>query len=123
MLFDFVGLLSHIRKSLEHSSYFEELLLCSSSKDGQTDTLDDLFELVVPVSLSLICFRLKNANEAKQQLLLNNIKLSGDCFIIHTKLDGRIVLRVACGGIEQSRDDILHAYTIILREAKKIMEL
>lgn len=109
------GLKKHIRSSLEHSAYFSQLLLCPQTEE------DAIFELVVPVSLSLVCFRLKDGNEETQRKLLTNIKATGDCFIIHTKLDDKIVLRLACGGIEQSKEDVHYAYQIILREGKKIL--
>ena len=45
-----------------------------------------LIELAAPPSLSLLCFRLKDRSEAEHKLFLNELKKTGDCFIIHTKL-------------------------------------
>jgi len=44
---------------------------------------------------------------------LEAVKQSGECFIIHTKLGGEVVMRFACGGLEQTEDDIRHAFAVI----------
>ena len=95
-------LLKHIRQGIKLSQYFSSLL----------KTCSDM-ELVVPVSLSLVCFRLKDKNNDSQKCFIEAIKSSGDCFIIHTKLSDDIVLRFACGGIEQSENDVLKAWSVI----------
>lgn len=101
----------HLQRGLDLSAYFASLL----EETG-------LFELVAPLSLSLVCFRLAGARpETDQQRLLDAVKSSGDCFIIHTKLEGRIALRLACGGMEQTPADVYGAYQVILREARKIV--
>jgi len=86
----------------------------------------DLFELATPVSLSLVCFRLKvesedtEKQELAQQRLLEAVKATGECFVIHTKLKGRHIIRFACGGIEQSEDDVKSAWSVIEREGRRI---
>ena len=67
--------------------------------------------------MSLLCFRLKNCNETQHKLFLQELKQTGDCFIIHTKLGGKIVLRIACGGIEQTEEDIINAWKVISKTA------
>ena len=81
---------------------------------------DEDLEISVPVSLSLVCFRWKGRGEADQQRLLDAVKATGEAFIIHTKLGGKIVIRVACGGVEQTKDDVLGCYKVISRELKKL---
>jgi aromatic-L-amino-acid/L-tryptophan decarboxylase len=102
----------HLEKGLALSAYFSSLLMGEES--------EQLFELAVPVSLSLVCFRLKGRSEEDQKRFLYNIKATGDCFIIHTKLADRMVLRFACGGLEQSREDVYNAFKVILRVAKEM---
>jgi aromatic-L-amino-acid decarboxylase len=104
------GLRRHVRRGVEHSAYFASLLA----------EYPDLFELAVPVSLSLVCFRLKGRSEADMQRYLANVKATGDCFVIHTKLEGRLVVRVACGGSEQSQEDVRGAFRVLLREAQRL---
>ena len=57
---------------------------------------DTRFELAAPVSLNLVCFRLRGADERNRRLqrMLND---SGRLFISHTELDGRHVLRFCIG--------------------------
>lgn len=104
------GLRSHVRKGLQLSAYFASLL----------NEYPTLFTLVTPVSLSLVCFRLKDSDEVEQMAFLDNIKATGDCFVIHSKLDGKVVIRFACGGMEQSKEDVLSAFKVILTEARKV---
>ena len=53
-------------------------------------------------------------------MFLKELKQTGDCFIIHTKLGGKIVLRIACGGIEQTEDDVINAWNVISKLAYKL---
>lgn len=96
------GLLKHIRQGVKLSHHFASLLKSCP-----------YMELVVPVSLSLVCFRLKDKNNDVQKRFVDAIKNTGNCFIIHTKLSDEIVLRFACGGIEQSENDVLKAWSVI----------
>lgn len=100
----------HLQQGLDLSVYFASLLQQSPE-----------FEIVLPVSLSLVCFRLKGKSEEIQRGLLERVKASGDCFIIHTKLSGLFVLRFACGGIEQSKEDVYKGWCVIKREAEELL--
>lgn len=100
----------HLQQGIDLSAYFASLLAEHPA----------LFELVVPVSLSLVCFRLKGRSEEDQKKLLDAVKSTGDCFIIHTKLDDRVALRFACGGLEQSMQDVAQGFSVILAQAKKM---
>jgi len=80
-----------------------------------------LFELACPVSLSLVCFRLKGRPDSDQVKLLDAVKATGKCFIIHTKLGGRVVIRLACGGMEQTMEDVAAAWSVIQKEAMAIL--
>jgi aromatic-L-amino-acid decarboxylase len=81
---------------------------------------DEDLEIASPTSLSLVCFRWKGRGEEDQKLLLEAVKATGDCFIIHTKLRGKIVLRLACGGLEQSEADVDYAFDVIKGVAQKL---
>jgi aromatic-L-amino-acid/L-tryptophan decarboxylase len=107
--FGTTGLRKHLSRGLQLSAYFASLL-----------AMDDEFELVVPVSLSLVCFRLRGRSDDDQRKFLQRVKDTGDCFIIHTKLADSVVLRFACGGIEQTEDDVLNAWKVIRREANNL---
>ena len=96
------GLKFHVQNGVKLAEHFAELV-----------RRDDDLELVVEPSLSLVCFRWANRGEEDQQSLLDAIKATGDCFLIHTKLEGRIAIRLAAGGIEQQESDIEGAYRVI----------
>jgi len=84
---------------------------------------DKRFELAAPPSLSLLCFRLAGEGDSTQQQLLQAVKQTGKCFIIHTKLSGAVVLRFACGGIEQTEADVLDAWQVISDTATAVLKL
>jgi glutamate/tyrosine decarboxylase-like PLP-dependent enzyme len=104
-------LLSHLQQGLDLSAYFASLLAA----------YPDLFELACPVSLSLVCFRLKGHGNGDQTHLLEIIKATGECFIIHTKLGDKVVMRFACGGMEQTKNDVFQGFSVILRETTKFV--
>ena len=57
---------------------------------------DDRFEVMAPVPLNLVCFRLKAADDANQALL-DRLNRSGDLHLTHTKLRDQLTLRMCIG--------------------------
>ena len=57
---------------------------------------DSRFELAAPALLNLVCFRLLAGDHANQ-LLMERLNGSGDLFLTHTKLDGKLTLRLCVG--------------------------
>ena len=110
--FGAAGIRDHVRKGVEHRKLLECLM----------DQEKDLFELATPPSLSLVCFRLKDRSEAEHKVFLNELKKTGDCFIIHTKLGGKVVLRMACGGLEQTTEDVIDGWKLISKTAKRLFK-
>jgi aromatic-L-amino-acid decarboxylase len=70
---------------------------------------DARFEVVAPVPLSVVCFRLRGADE-QNHALLAAINAEGDAYLSHTVLNGQVVLRVAIGNIGTSRETLLAAW-------------
>jgi aromatic-L-amino-acid/L-tryptophan decarboxylase len=75
---------------------------------------DDEFELMAPVTFSLVCFRYKPKSIADEkelnkinELLLKKINNSGQIYLSHTKLNGKFVLRMVIGqtNVEQMHVD------------------
>ena len=64
------------------------------------------FELSLPVSMSLVCFRWKGHSDEEQMELMERLNSGGQFFISHTKVKGQIVLRCAIGHIRTSGEDI-----------------
>jgi aromatic-L-amino-acid decarboxylase len=57
---------------------------------------DQRFEVVAPVIVNLVCFRHRGGDAVNQELL-DRVNASGALFLTHTRLDGRLVLRLAIG--------------------------
>lgn len=79
------GLRFHVRRHVELAqelaSWIEE---------------DDDFELAAPAPLNLICLR-HRAGDAVNMAILEALNASGELYLTHTKLAGRVVLRVSIG--------------------------
>lgn len=54
-------------------------------------------QVVAPFPLGLVCFVHIGGDDATQRIL-DDINASGDAFVTHTKVQGRLVVRVALGG-------------------------
>jgi len=57
---------------------------------------DDRFEVMAPVPLNLVCFRLQGGDEANQELL-DRLNRSGDLHLTHTRLRDKLTLRMCIG--------------------------
>ncbi len=57
---------------------------------------DPRFELVVPRSLNLVCFRLRASDEANEELLAR-LDDSGALYLTHTRLGDRYAIRMSIG--------------------------
>lgn len=79
------GLRAHIRRHVELAQSFAAWV-------GQ----DKRFEIAAPAPLNLVCFRLRAGDDANQNLL-DRLNTSGDLFLTHTRLDGRLTLRMCIG--------------------------
>jgi len=70
---------------------------------------DDLFELVVPRSLNLVCFA-RRAAGADDRALLDRLNADGHLFMSHTVVDGRFCLRLCVGQTHTSREHVHAAW-------------
>jgi aromatic-L-amino-acid decarboxylase len=68
------------------------------------DASDDL-EMMAPVPFALVCFRAKQAGmsdaalDALNERIMNAINASGEAYLSHTKLNGKLTLRLSVGSI------------------------
>jgi aromatic-L-amino-acid decarboxylase len=76
---------------------------------------DEDFELAAPVPLNLVCLRHRGGDE-RTRLVLDRVNASGELFLTHTRLDGRLVLRMAIGGERTERRHVERAWRA-LKEA------
>jgi aromatic-L-amino-acid decarboxylase len=74
------------------------------------------WEVVAPRPFSLVCFRREGTDE-ENEALLERVNASGEAFLSHTRLDGRLVLRLAIGNARTTEDDVRHAWELLRREA------
>jgi aromatic-L-amino-acid decarboxylase len=79
---------------------------------------DPRFEIAAPAQLNLICFRMRDGDDANQQLM-NRLNASGDLFLTHTKLDGKFTLRLCVGQTNTQARHVERAWQRIQEEAGK----
>src|SRR5579863_7331005 len=106
------GLQHHVRRHVELAQQFAGWV-----RD------DNKFELAAPVPLNLVCFRHKGADPANQtivnQRIMDRLNRSGDLFLTHTKLNGKLTLRLCVGQTNTEARHVKQAWKRIKEEAEK----
>jgi aromatic-L-amino-acid decarboxylase len=77
-----------------------------------------LLEVAAPVTMSLVCFRLKAGDEATKTML-RRVNESGEAFLSGNVLDGRFVARIAIGNIKTTREDVWRTWAAVRRAAEE----
>ena len=98
------GLQHHIREHVRLAQQFAEWVRS-----------DDLFELAAPAPLNLVCFRHK-AGDAANQGIMERLNRSGDLFLTHTKLNGKLTLRMSIGQTHTQARHVERAWKRIQQE-------
>ena len=80
---------------------------------------DSRFELTAPQSLSVVCFRLRDAEE-KSRRLLEALNSTGEVFLSHAMLNGRFTLRLALGNMFTTREDVERVWQLIQQQATSV---
>ena len=81
---------------------------------------DARFEVVAPQPLSVVCFRLRadvSEADARNQALLDAVNQSGEVYLSHTRLHGRLVLRLAVGSLRTEERHVRRAWELLQRHA------
>ena len=83
------------------------------------------FELMAPVNLSVVCFRLNNGGDEKQLTELNKkfedvLNKTGKVFISHTSLRGKYVLRLAIGARMTCERNVWEAWDLMVTKAREL---
>ncbi len=82
------------------------------------------FERLAPVPLSVVCFRWKpkarptlsdEALVAANQRLVDRANATGEVFLSHTRINGRIAIRIAIGNIRTELEDVRAAWDTLLK--------
>ncbi len=92
------ALRDHIRRHVAWAGEFANLVVA-----------DPRFDLLLPPNLSLVCFALQAGDEATQSLL-DRVNATGQAFLTHARIGGRLAIRLAIGGATTTRDDVLGAW-------------
>ena len=79
---------------------------------------DERFELAAPAPLNLVCFRHKGG-DAANQTIMDRLNGSGDLFLTHTKLNGKLTLRLCVGQTNTKARHVENAWKRIREEAGK----
>jgi len=102
------GLQHHIREHVKLAQQFAEWV-----------HKDDRFELAAPAPLNLVCFRHK-AGDAANQTIMDRLNRSGDLFLTHTKLHGKLTLRLCVGQTHTQARHVEKAWKRIQEEANAV---
>jgi aromatic-L-amino-acid decarboxylase len=105
------GLQHHVRQHVHLAQQFAAWV-----KDDQR------FEVVAPVPLNLICFRLKKGDDANQALM-DRLNRSGDLHLTHTRLNDKLMLRFCVGQTNTQARHVERAWQKIQNEAEKVLFL
>ncbi|HXV60379.1 MAG TPA: pyridoxal-dependent decarboxylase [Vicinamibacteria bacterium] len=77
---------------------------------------DARFEVVAPVPLNLVCFRHKGGDEVNE-LLMRKLNESGKLYLTHTRLDGRLTLRICVGQTYTEKRHVRAAWELVQQMA------
>src|SRR4029077_14971581 len=102
------GLQHHIRRHVQLAQVFAHWV-----------RTDETFELAAPVPLNLICFRHKGG-DAANQAIMERLNKSGDLFLTHTKLNGKLTLRLCVGQTNTEAGHVEKAWKRIGEEAENL---
>ncbi|MGE5243631.1 MAG: pyridoxal phosphate-dependent decarboxylase family protein [Betaproteobacteria bacterium] len=83
------------------------------------------FERMAPVPFSVVCFRWKPAGGAMSdedldranEKLIDDVNRTGEVFLSHTRLRGRVALRVAIGHLRTTRQHVRRAWELLQERA------
>ena len=102
------GLRYHVRRHVELAQQFARWVRDESR-----------FELAAPVPLNLVCFRHHRGDEANQRIM-DRLNASGDLYLTHTRLDGRLTLRLCVGQWQTELRHVERARQRISEEAARL---
>ncbi len=102
------GLQFHVRRHIAMAQQFLEWV-----------KQDERFEVAAPAPLNLVCFRHRGGDENNEELM-NRLNSSGDLYLTHTRLDGRVTLRFCVGQTNTTERHVEQAWKRIQKEADKL---
>ena len=88
-----------------------------------------VFVLAAPVSMAVVCFRYEPtgsdamATDALNERIVERVNASGDAYITHTRLRGRVCMRVGIGNVATTIDHLGHVWARVVAEAAAVARL
>ena len=85
--------------------------------------------LAAPQMFSLVCFRYAPAGvapaaaDAMNQRILDRVNVSGRAYLSHTRLDGRLVIRLAIGNLRTERRHVQEAWDLLRQAAAEEVQV
>jgi aromatic-L-amino-acid decarboxylase len=82
------------------------------------------WEIAAPHPLSVVCLRHRPpgldaaASDAHNLAIIDAVNATGEVFLSHSKLDGRVVIRLAIGNERTTRDDVALAWRLLCDHAR-----
>jgi aromatic-L-amino-acid decarboxylase len=85
----------------------------------------ETFELMAPVPLSLVCFRLNDGRDEEalndlNRRLLESLNRTGKIFLTHTTLRGKYVLRMVIASRTTKEDHVKVAWELVKKKAEEV---
>ena len=87
---------------------------------------DSRFEVMAPVPFSVVCFRAQplpdrgTDADALNQRLLDAVNSTGEVFLSHTRLNGKLVIRLAIGHLGTTEMHVARAWTLIRHHTDRL---
>uniref|UniRef100_A0A0N5A4U4 Aromatic-L-amino-acid decarboxylase n=1 Tax=Parastrongyloides trichosuri TaxID=131310 RepID=A0A0N5A4U4_PARTI len=104
------GIQEFLRKQLINGKYFYQIL-----------SKDDRFEIIVPQTLGLTCFRIKNSTNEINEKLYNEIDKDKRIHLVPSKIHGLYFLRFVICSQLTTIEDVDFAYNVIVEIYSKII--
>ena len=92
------GLQERIREAIRLAALFEEWVRAEPG-----------WQVVAPRPFSLVCFR-RDGSDEENEAIMTRVNESGEAFLSHTRLGGRLVLRLAVGSARTTEEDVRIAW-------------
>jgi len=101
------GLRHHVRRHIELAQAFARWVRA-----------DDRFELAVPPPLNLVCFRHRGGDDVNQRLM-DRLNATGRLYLTHTRLGGRLTLRLCVGQTHTEERHVRDAWDLIRQSIER----
>lgn len=82
---------------------------------------DPAFEVAAPAPLNLVCFRHRGGDAINQQLL-DQLNQSGQLYLTHTRLHGKLTLRMSIGQSQTTEQHVAQAWQTIRALAIELID-